>query len=311
MKCVKCTVKFEEEEVTKQTNALFIAHEDIGKISFALGRELVSTVNLLLSQGSKEQKDFHDVTWKITDKIWRNVQERSIDHLVVSVFQLLDNVEVKLKKHRSTLTLESNPYELVNFYLNINNMILNQCFNLDYKHQLPVPSVLHTLFIQGMSQRFGELGLGLIYVKSNLTFNKTEYLALRAGSTQLLSMSFHFIPRAKAKWVELHHQNPRVGEVLELVAEDILAGGQLQGKKELSKAYLDSVMEELAMLFLTKEVLNTTLSSTIERLTQSTRNTVAFNMSICIVALVVVIICLIISVCSFFRYIGLKRGEFY
>ncbi|XP_022246743.1 uncharacterized protein LOC106463511 [Limulus polyphemus] len=302
-----------EEGIAKQTNGLFIIHEDIGKISFALGRELVSTVNLLLSQGSKEReskKDLHDVTWKITDNVLRNVQERSTDYVVVSVSQLLDQVQVKLKKFRSTLTSESNPYELVKFYQSVSSMLLNQCFTLDNKNKLPVPSLSYTLFIQGMSQRFGELGLGIIYMKSDLPFNKTEYLALRAGSTQLLSMSFHFLPRARAKWVELHQQEPSVYQVMELVAEDIFVGGQLRGRKELSKAYLDSVTEELAMLLLTKEVLNTTLVSTIERLTQSTRNTLAFHMSICVVAVVAVILCLIISICAFFRYVGQSEVNF-
>ncbi|XP_013774189.1 uncharacterized protein LOC106459145 isoform X1 [Limulus polyphemus] len=301
-----------EEGTAKQTTRVFSIHEDVGKISFALGHELVSTVDWLLSQGSKEgqsKTDLYVVTWKTTDSVLRSVQETSTDRWVTSVLQVLDQVQVKLKKFRGTLTEESSPYNVVEFYLGLSNMILNKCFILDYGQQLPVPSLSYTLFIQGMSQRFGELALGTIYVKSDLPFNKTGYLSLREGSTQLMSTSFHFTPRARAKWAELQEQEPGVERVLEMVAEDILAGGQMRGGSELAKAYLGGVTEEVAMLLLTKDVLNATLSSSIQRLSQRTHNTLAFHMSVCVVAVVAVIVCLIITGCAF-RHIGQNQGNF-
>ncbi|GFY30720.1 uncharacterized protein TNCV_3118801 [Trichonephila clavipes] len=289
-----------DEASAKETTKVFYTHEDVGKVLFALGHELVSTVDWMLSTSDKTKVDNIVVTWKITNNMMSKIKEETGDRWVASVISMLDTLQERLTVFRETVSdVKSNPLSTVKFYLDLSDWVLQRCFLLDYAGQhLPVPSLPYTLFVRGMAQRFGELALGTIYVKSDMPINKSEFFKLRTGSEELMEASFHFTPRARTKWMELQEQEPGVQKVMEAVVEDILSGSSLRGQKELANNYLDGVKEQIAMLLLTKEVLNASLSSWVERLSQRSHNTLAFHMSIAIVAIVAVILCLIVTSCS-------------
>ncbi|GBN64653.1 hypothetical protein AVEN_262826-1 [Araneus ventricosus] len=289
-----------DEASAKETTKVFYTHEDVGKVLFALGHELVSTVDWILSTSDKTKVDNIVVTWKITDSMMSKIKEETSDRWLTSVISMLDTLQERLTVFRETVSdVKSNPLSTVKFYLDLSDWVLQRCFLIDYAGQhLPVPSLPYTLFVRGMAQRFGELALGTIYVKSDMPINKSEFFKLRTGSEELMEASFHFIPRARTKWMELQEQEPGVQKVMEAVVEDILSGSSLRGQKELANNYLDGVKEQIAMLLLTKEVLNASLSSWVERLSQRSHNTLAFHMSIAIVAVVAVILCLIVTSCS-------------
>lgn len=289
-----------DETSAKETSRIFHTHEDVGKIIFALGNELVSTVDWMLSTADKTKVDSIEVTWKITNNVLTSVKEDSAERWVSSVVSMMDTLQGRLNVFRESITdIKSNPLSAVKFYLDLCDWILQRCFLLDYAGQhLPVPSLPYTLFVRGMSRRFGELALGTVYVKSDIPINKLEFLQLRTGSEELMEASFHFTPRARTKWMELQEQEPGVQKVTDTVVEDILSGGSLRGQKDLSNTYLEMVKEQIVMLLLTKEVLNSTLSSWVEHLSQRSHNTLAFHMSIAIVAVIAVILCLIFTSCS-------------
>ncbi|GIY05588.1 uncharacterized protein CDAR_90871 [Caerostris darwini] len=289
-----------DEASAKETTKVFNTHEDVGKVLFALGHELVSTVDWMLSTSDKTKVDNIVVTWKITNGMLSKIKEETSERWVSSVISMLDTLQERLTVFRETVSdIKSNPLSTVKFYLDLSDWVLQRCFLLDYAGQhLPVPSLPYTLFVRGMAQRFGELALGTIYVKSDMPINKSEFFKLRTGSEELMEASFHFTPRARTKWMELQEQEPGVQKVMEAVVEDILSGSSLRGQKELAINYLDGVKEQIAMLLLTKEVLNASLSSWVERLSQRSHNTLAFHMSISIVAVVAVILCLIVTSCS-------------
>lgn len=290
-----------DNHIAEETTKVFHTHEDVGKITFALGHELVSIVDWLLSKISQNitDKDILSVTWKFTDSVLKNIQETSSQRWVHSVAILLDTIEVKLNKFRETLTPNTNPLQVIDFYLELNNMIIRKCFLLDYAGQhLPIPSLSYTLFLKGMTQKFGEMAFGTVYVKSDLPVNKSEFLSLRTGGDELMESAFHFTPRARTKWWELQDQEPRVQKVLGAMAEDLVSGGSLRGHRELAIPYLDGVREQIAMLLLTKEVLNSTLASWVEKFAQKSNNTLAFHTSIACVAILAVVLCLIVTGCS-------------
>ncbi|XP_054709793.1 uncharacterized protein LOC129219421 [Uloborus diversus] len=289
-----------DEASAKETTKVFHTHEDVGKLIFALGHELASTVDWMLSTSDKTKTDNIIVTWKMTDSVVSKVKEDTSERWVSSVVSMLDTLQERLGVFRESITdIKTNPLSTVKFYLDLCDWVLQRCFLLDYTGQhLPVPSLPYTLFVRGMAQRFGELALGTIYVKSDLPINESEFFKLKTGSEELMEASFHFTPRARTKWMELQEQEPGVQKVMTAVVEDILSGSSLRGQKELAHEYLDGVKEQIGMLLLTKEVLNASLSSWVERLSQRSHNTLAFHMSIAIVAVVAVILCLIVTSCS-------------
>lgn len=289
-----------DEASAKETTKVFHTHEDVGKLIFALGHELVSTIDWMLSTPDKTKIDNITVTWKITNSVLSEVKEDSVDRWVTSVISMLDTLQERLGVFRESITdSKSNPVSTVKFYLELSDWVLQRCFLLDYAGQhLPVPSLPYTLFVRGMSQRFGELALGTIYVKSDISINKSDFLKLKTGSEELMEAAFHFTPRARTKWMELQEQEPGVQKVMASVMDDVLSGSNLRGETSLATEYLNGVKEQIAMLLLTKEVLNTTLSSWVDRLSQRSHNTLAFHMSIAIVAVVAVILCLIVTSCS-------------
>ncbi|KAG8195990.1 hypothetical protein JTE90_028964 [Oedothorax gibbosus] len=289
-----------DEASAKEMTKVFYTHEDVGKVLFALGHELVSTVDWMLSTADKTNVENIVVTWKITNSMMDKIKEETPERWVTSVISMLDTLQERLTVFRETVSdTKTNPLSTVKFYLELSDWVLQRCFLLDYAGQhLPVPSLPYTLFVRGMAQRFGELALGTIYVKSDMSIDKSEFFKLKSGSEELMESAFHFTPRARTKWMELQEQEPGVQKVNQAVVEDMLSGDTLRGKKELANNYLDGVKEQIAMLLLTKEVLNTSLSSWVERLSQRSHNTLAFHMSIAIVAVIAVVLCLIVTSCS-------------
>nr|XP_015909398.1 uncharacterized protein LOC107440849 isoform X3 [Parasteatoda tepidariorum]XP_015909399.1 uncharacterized protein LOC107440849 isoform X3 [Parasteatoda tepidariorum]XP_042902600.1 uncharacterized protein LOC107440849 isoform X3 [Parasteatoda tepidariorum] len=292
------TVK--DEASAKETLKVFHTHEDVGKILFALGHELVSTVDWMLSTPDKTKADSISVTWEITNNMLAKLKENTSERWVSSTISMIGTLRERLAIFRETVSdVKSNPMSTVKFYLDLSNWVLQRCFLLDYTGQhLPVPSLPYTLFVKGMAQRFGELAFGTIYVKSDIPIDKAEFFKLRTGSEELMEAAFHFTPRARTKWVELQEQEPGVQKVMSAVIDDILSGSSLRGQKELGNDYLDAVKEQIAMLLLTKEVLNASLSSWVDRLALKSHNTLAFHMSIAIVAVIAVLLCLIVTTCS-------------
>jgi len=129
--------------------------------------------------------------------------------------------------------------------------------------------------------------------------NRSEYFHLHQTSQELIETAFSLNPRAQLRFWELREQDPEVTKALVSVSDDILSGGFNRHSHQLTMKYLDSVKEEIAMLLLSKEFLNNTISSQIVLIAKTQNKALAFHMSISAVALVAVFLCLALLCCSF------------
>lgn len=320
---VSRTVK--DQGIADETIDVFHIHEHVGKISFSLGHEMVSTVDWLLSDNPEPKKDTLKVTWKMTDNVIENVRNHGVANHWVKISEnnagLLDTIQAKLQRIRKSITVNSNPVDVVHVFSDLNKLLLKKSFKhqelMEHLQTLPLPSASYTLFVKGMFQRFGEVALGTIFVKTDIPLNKTEFLEMRTNSQTLMDMAFSFVPHAHGRWKELREQDPQIALVTNAVAEKILTHDSTHRSLDLERkgfstgltmAYLDGVKEQISTLLLTKEVLNTAVSAWVDKTYHKARNSLAFHLSVSIVALLAVLVCLIVTGCTF-TYIGKLQNE--
>ncbi|XP_077483184.1 uncharacterized protein LOC144093534 [Amblyomma americanum] len=260
-------------------------HEDIAKVTFALGHEMVSTVDWLLSDGSPGESSADQralaLIWRVTDDVLASASPDAGTTARLAVFR---------QTVRRNFT---SPLDTSSFYLSLCNSLLQRHLFPSSPDE-PSATLAHALFVRGMSLRMGQLALGTIYVRSAADVNVTEYASLGAISQELLETAFHLGPRARARWAQLQERRPSTA--LDDIAEDMAAGGSRKAK--LAPMFLEEVKQQLALLLMAREVLGSSLQTWAQRGDKGARAALAFNSSVAGVALVAVLLCLIVVGCS-------------
>lgn len=276
----------QEDAASKEALATFKTHEDIAKVTFALGHEMVSTVDWLLTDGSPKEVGADQralaLTWRVTDGVMASTGSPD------------PGMTARLAVFRQTVHRNSTPLpEAVSFYLHL-------CDTLIRRHLLPDspnrPSAMlaHSLFVRGMALRLGQLALGTIHVRSREgVVNASEYVSLGAVSHELLETAFLLSPRARVRWAQLQEQRP--SGVLEGLGEDLLSGGNVA---KLAPAFLEEVKQQLALLLLAREALGSSLQAWVHKGDREAQAALAFHASVAGVALVAVLLCLLVVACS-------------
>lgn len=260
-------------------------HEDIAKVTFALGHEMVSTVDWLLSDTSSGDSSADQralaLTWRVTDDVLASASPDPGTTARLAVFR---------QTVRRNFT---SPLDTSSFYLSLCNTLLHRHLFPSSPDE-PSATLAHALFVRGMSLRMGQLALGTVYIRSAADVNVTEYAGLNAVSQELLETAFHLGPRARARWAQLQERRPTTA--LDDVAEDMAGGGTRKAK--LAPAFLEEVKQQLALLLMAREVLGSSLQAWAQRGERGARAALAFHSSIAGVALVAVLLCLIVVACS-------------
>lgn len=260
-------------------------HEDIAKVTFALGHEMVSTVDWLLSDTSSGDSSADQralaLTWRVTDDVLASASPDPGTTARLAVFR---------QTVRRNFT---SPLDTSSFYLSLCNTLLHRHLFPSSPDE-PSATLAHALFVRGMSLRMGQLALGTVYIRSAADVNVTEYAGLNAVSQELLETAFHLGPRARARWAQLQERRPTTA--LDDVAEDMARGGTRKAK--LAPAFLEEVKQQLALLLMAREVLGSSLQAWAQRGERGARAALAFHSSIAGVALVAVLLCLIVVACS-------------
>ena len=302
-----------DKAIGEDAEAIFNGHQDVGKVLFALGHEMISTVDLLLSQDSRSDaigysKEALQVTWQMTDVILNQVIANN--HMKLATY-LQFPYERWMEFRGRSVSFKTDPRDAVNLYLLVSR-------DLEKHYQKFTPSsiyyspsnalktpfvntgISYSLFNSGLFQRFGEIALGTCYVRSLLMINHTEFMDLQFGSRSLIEAAFQFHPRAQQRYYELRSSNEadQIEEILSMVRQDILTGGRNRNSSLLSQNYLEGVRNEIAQLLLTKDYLNNTIYHQIKQMTQQTRSTFIFYLSVTVIALVAVLSCLALLCCS-------------
>ncbi|XP_064472187.1 uncharacterized protein LOC135386291 [Ornithodoros turicata] len=272
-----------DEATAKEAADIFQAHEDVAKITFALGHEMVSTVDWLLSDTGGDERTL-TVTWQMSDAVLNTVPSTGTTMGHLALF-------------RQTVRRSStSPLETTSFYLGLAESVVAHCLRLDALGQ-PAAGLAYAIFLRGMALRFAQLALGTIYVRSELPVNATQYLRLEASSEELMETAFQLSPRARAKWWDLQERAPK--QALSDVGEDMASGSSR--RHHLAAAFLEEAKEQVALLLLARETLNGTLASWTASQARTARATLTFHSSVAGVALLAVVICLIGVIWSFRR----------
>lgn len=145
-------------------------------------------------------------------------------------------------------------------------------------------------------------GIFFWWIRSNATMEISEYLYLRHVSRELIKESFSFTPAEYLRYSDILQRDSQ--PTLALV-RDMLSGGHKRGSNHLASHYLDGVKDEIALLLLAKDVLNTTLSSRVKSLLISRFNIISFHFSLTVITLVAVIICFTF-LCFFIKHTNYK-----
>lgn len=106
--------------------------------------------------------------------------------------------------------------------------------------------------------------------------------------------------------MELIEENPRASVSLTSIYDDITTGGLNRTTHNFVENFLDSINDEIAILLLAKDFLNSTTAAQMSYLAKVRRNNLTYHTSIAIVALVAIGVCILLLCCSF-RYIGLNH----
>lgn len=274
-----------EDATSKESLAIFKTHEDIAKVTFALGHEMVSTVDWLLSDSSSGEASADEralaLTWRVTDGVLSQSPPDSGTVARLAVF-------------RQTVRRNGTPpLEATAFYLGLCEALVRH-FLLPDSPDRPSASLSHALFVRGMALRLGQLALGTVYVRSGERVNASEYVGLGAVSREFLETAFRLSPRARARWAQLQERRP--SGALEDLGEDMVSGGKR--KLQLAPLFLEEVKQQLALLLLAREALGSSLHAWVDRGDRGARAALAFHGSVAGVALAAVLLCLLVVGCS-------------
>jgi len=310
-----------DKSVIEDAEEIFNGHQDFGKVLFALGHEMVSTVDLLLSlQESRPDsigylKEALQITWDMTDVIVTQVMARN--HMKMTTALSVPFGKWMEFRMRSTVSLD--PREAVNLYLLISRDLERHYMkytpssltntnginvfspSTSVKTPFVNTGVSYSLFNSGMFMRFGEIALGTCYVRSYLMINHTEYLELQFTSKALIESAFQFHPRAQQKYYEIRASadgDDQLEEVLSKVRQDMLTGGRSRNTSKLAHTYLEGVKNEIAQLLLTKDYLNSTIWNQIKQVNQSNRSSLVFAITVTVIALLAILSSLLLLCCS-------------
>ncbi|KAI1305958.1 hypothetical protein HDE_01108 [Halotydeus destructor] len=267
-----------------QAVSLFNIQQDLGRIIFAVGHEMVSTVDLLLTENPDNRSADFDhrlsITWKMTDTVIDSVESHASVDWVPGSDELLEDIRSKLREFRvKNLRQILTPHEAINLFLTMCETVQHRYHN-SAKYQMvqayaennqwyPLIGTSYPLFNHGMAFRFAELALGTLYFRSGEPINAAQFFEIHHASEALILSSFKYNHRIRMRYFEAQIMEPQLSEVLDLVRDDILSGGVNRTSNVHAALYLDGVKDQIAGLLLAKDYLNSTISSEIIQLSRS------------------------------------------
>ncbi|CAG2102722.1 unnamed protein product [Medioppia subpectinata] len=297
---------FKDNVSAKQTLHVFQTHKQMARIVFSIGHEMVSTVDWLVSIESKPRsrsltiEEAIGITWKMTDSVISDVRRVCNDE---ELPKLLTLIEFKLSKIRSNeVFVGQNPLKIIKSYDTLFEAIERKSFSLDFASNPSTvrpdiqTSITYPLFIKGMAKRFSELSLGTVFVRSDITINKSDYYYYHFISKHLIDSAFQLNPRVQNRYFELQDSDG-TSEVLVTLMDDNLN----RRDNHLANLYLNSVKNEIAILLRARDFLNTSVSAQVTQSVTLNDRVLAFHMTIAVIAVFAVILSLTL-LCSAFGY---------
>lgn len=309
-----------DKAMSDDAEVILHGHQDVGKVLYVLGSEMISTVDLLLSQDSNRglidySKEALELTWQVTDLIFNQVMTNN--HMKLAT-HLKYPYQRWIEFRDRSRSFKVDPRDAVDLYLLTSRDLENhyQKFTPSSIYYSPSNAlktpfvnsgVSYSLFNSGLYQRFGEIALGTCYVRSLAIINQTEYLDLQFGSRALIEAAFQFHPRAQQRYYELRSTSDadQIEEALSIVRKDILSGGRNRNNSKNAETYLEGVKTEISQLLLTKDYLNTTIYHQLRSVSNQNTRTFVLYLAVTIIALVAVLACLTL-LCFSLRSLSLR-----
>jgi len=170
------------------------------------------------------------------------------------------------------------------------------------RRHIPLPSTSYAFFIKGMAKRFAELSFGTVFVRSDISVNKSDFFHYHYSSRELIDNAFQLNPRAQNRYWELQESERTAQVLMSLLADNIR-----RGDNHFASLYLNSVKTEIATLLRAKDYLNASISLQVSQLAGISYKVLAFHLSIAIIAIAAVLLCMALLCCSF-RYTDTKQN---
>ncbi|OTF72573.1 hypothetical protein BLA29_005402 [Euroglyphus maynei] len=287
---------------------IFIEQEQIGRVMFSVGQEMLFTVDSLVSihlnlSDPQELSKSVNFTWDLTDDDIEDVKaqmdnENNNDDLA----KMIDSIETKLETIRSNLSLSSDhPLTMINSYklifdiaeqYSIEKKLYQTTMKKDSQWHLiksfsQIQNSPYALFIKGMNRRFIELAYGTIYHIGPQLLNRTDaetevanYFYYFYSSHELIENSFAWDSRIYHHYMELLRSSKQYHSLQSISNENYRLNG---------REYTRFVTDVVAYLLRAKDVLNVGLKEILIDITD--HNSTQFYAIISCIYLFVLILC--------------------
>ncbi|UYV60430.1 hypothetical protein LAZ67_1001144 [Cordylochernes scorpioides] len=301
---------YKDDTISQHSTDLFMEYEDLGQITFVLGHELVSMVDWLLVNATSPVESLH-ITWQTTDQELQSIGTRRTGDGRRSS----PEIPVLTRELEAVRKRAKQPIDAIRGYQSLMTGIAAESGR---RHEQQTPAFAYSLFIQGMAQRFTELALTTIYLNDN----RPELVELHGSSQKLMEAAFSFSPRTRLKWAEMQQQVVETGHYLNdvrkhltflLLAKENRKKWKIQNKEEQrterrienfeeGSSGLTGFEERVSRMGVKKH------PAQVERGAHHTRNTLAFHVSLAVVAVTAILLCLIVMAVSC-SYLGASKAH--
>ncbi|XP_054161850.1 uncharacterized protein LOC128959856 [Oppia nitens] len=308
MASVLVSNSYKDNVSAKQTLQVLRTHKEMARIVFAIGHEMVSTVDWLVSIEPKSHtsltiEEAIGITWKMTDLVITEIRKELRGRDLTEMLKLLSLIELRLSQLRANnVFVGQNPIKIIKFYDIMFEMIERKSFSLDsesnpssIKSDIQT-SITYPLFIKGMAKRFVELSFGTVFIRSDITINKSDYYYYHFISKQLIDSAFQLNPKVQNRYLELHDSDSSSDVLITLLDESID-----RKDNHLANLYLNSVKNEIAILLRAKDFLVTSVSSHATQSLVVIEKVLAFHLTVAIIAIFTVFLCLTLLCSAFGR----------
>nr|XP_046917701.1 uncharacterized protein LOC124498042 [Dermatophagoides farinae] len=305
--------KIDETRFMQKPLEIFIEQEQIGRIMFSVGQEMLFTVDSLVSihlnlSDPQELSKSVNFTWDLTDDDIEDVKAQIDENSNNNnnnddLAKMIDSFETKLDSIRSNLSLATDhPLTMINSYKLIFDIaeqysIERKLYQTPMKHDSQwhliksfsqIQNSPYALFIKGMDRRFIELAYGTIYHIGPQLLNRSDaetevanYFYYFYSSHELIENAFAWDSRIYHRYMELIRSKQYRSLQSSITNQ---SNYRLSGRE-----YTRFVTDVVAYLLRAKDVLNVGLKEILIEITD--RNTTQFYAIISCIYLFVLILC--------------------
>ena len=269
----------------------------------------MSIVDLFLASQESESrldqsKEAVEITWQTSDTFYNQVIHSNHLNLRNYLFEPYNRWQ---EFRQRVINLQPDVRDPVSLYLIFSSELERhyQKFTPSSVHYSPGNSLKNpfinsgisfSLFNSGLYMKLAEIALGAIYTRTSLPINHTEYLELQFTSHALMEAAFQFHPQALAKY-HTHKTQATAQDCFSAVRRHMLDGGK---NSTQFNCYMEAIKDEIANLFIAKELMVSTMLNQVRFFSQSSSNTFWLYLCFIIVAILAVFACLAL-LCFGFR----------